>query len=459
MQGSLSMPESAKRERAPAKEIFGWAMFDFANSAYTTVIITVVFAVIFPKILIGPDNPGAAVDKLTYTHGNWLWSVAQVSGYLLVVISAPIFGAIMDYSASKKRFLVASYALTVLTTAALYFVTPGQAWLGILLVALSLFGFLSGENFVSSFLIDLGPPEDLGRISGMAWGLGYFGGLASTVLVTTIVGDETVENIGMLRFVGPITAAFFMIAAIPTFLWVKERGSAQELPAGASYLTVGFTRLRQTISEVGKFRDLSVFLISVFFAMAGLIIVISFAFIYGDQVVKWSPGTKKIMFIVSQIAAAGGALLFGFVQDRLGAKKTFNITLVLWVVTITLIWGTNDCTAFLNGVLGTSMHPQYFFLFVGSLAGMGLGATQSASRAIVGIFSPESKSGEFFGFWGLSGKLAAIPGLVTLGYLQTLLGLQSAILICSGFFFIALLVNMAVNEKRGLQAAIEHEGE
>ena len=102
---------------------------------------------------------------------------------------------------------------------------------------------------------------------------------------------------------------------------------------------------------------------------------------------------------------------------------------------------------------------MYFFLFVGSLAGMGLGATQSASRAIVGILSPESKAGEFFGFWGLSGKLAAIPGLLALGILQAILGLKNAILVCSVFFLLALIANMFVNYERGLKAAVEHEGE
>ncbi len=528
-------------KRAPIREIIGWAMFDFANSSYTTVIITVVFSVIFTKLIvvdqtgfspgtlkngevsftlperveektqcqeeglitgcelehlqklsnankislvITPTTDGTNLNRATvrlsdagdtetqskvreimgdYKEGNLWWSIALSLSYLLVVITAPIFGAIMDYSASKKKFLFASYSITIVFTALLYFVHPGAIYLGVALVLLSNFGFAVGESFVSSFLPDLGPPEDLGKISGYAWGLGYFGGLASTIIVT-LLGAKTVGNFNNLLFVGPITAIFFMIAAIPTFLFVKERGVSKPLPPGSTYLTIGFKRLGQTFRELKDFRDLAVFMISFFFAYSGLAIVISFAFIYGAQEIHWSGQTEIMMFIITQFTAAGGAVLFGFIQDKIGAIKTFNITLVIWVIGVLLIFGTKEFTVFLNNVLGhatpeSMWKAEHVFLFVGCVAGLCLGATQSASRALVGVFSPESKSGEFFGFWGLFGKLAAIFGLLILGVLQTQLGLKTAILVCSVFFLTALIITLFVNEKRGIAAAKEHEGE
>ena len=159
----------AEIKRASRKELFGWAMFDFANSSYTTVIITVVFCIIFPKIIVG-DGP-------EYRLGNLLWSTSLSISYLIVLLSAPLLGAIMDYTGSKKKFLFGSYLLTVIATAALFFVSPGDIILGMLLIILSNIGFSYSESFVSSFLPGLGPPEDLGKISGYAWGLGYFGGL------------------------------------------------------------------------------------------------------------------------------------------------------------------------------------------------------------------------------------------------------------------------------------------
>jgi len=439
-----------ERKRAPIKELFGWAMFDFANSSYTTVIITVVYAVMFPEIIVGSDPEGS------FGAGNLLWSIALSISYGLVVLTAPIFGAIIDFTASKKKFLFYSYLLTIISTAALFFVKPGHYQLGMILIILSNFGFAAGESFVSSFLPDLGPPEDLGKISGFAWGLGYFGGLFATILVT-LLGPIALENMSNLRFVGPITAIFFLLAAIPTFLWVKERAKPKQLPPGEHTVIIGFKRLSDTFRELDNFRELMIFLISLFFAMAGLSIVISFAFIYGNQVIEWDDTSRILMFVITQFTAAGGAFLFGYFQDIIGAKTTFNLTLILWIIAVIMIWATNDLTVLINYQLGISLHSQTFFLMVGCLAGIGLGATQSASRAIVGLFSPKSKSAEFFGFWGLSGKLASIVGLLGIGLMQKALGLHNAILLCSVFFLLALIVNFFVDYQHGMETAAQHQ--
>jgi len=439
------------KDYASRKEIFSWAMFDFANSSYTTVIITVVFSVLFPKLIVadGPD----------YRLGNLLWSIALSISYLLVVLSAPVLGAIMDYSGAKKKFVFGSYLLTVLFTAALYFVSPGAIILGMFLIIISNTGFATGESFISSFLPELGPPERLGRISGYAWGLGYFGGLFSTAMIMFGLGPIELSNFNNLRFVGPITALFFMIAAIPTFLWLKERSKARPLPTGASYLSVGFSRLAHTFHNIKDYKDLSFFLLSYFFSYAGLSIIISFAFIYGDQVIKWQASTQMIMFIITQFTAAAGALIFGFIQDRIGAVKAYNYTILLWISSVLLIVFVEDVTKLINQLAGSDVATEMVFLIVGSLAGAGLGATQSASRALVGYLSPLSKSGEFFGFWGLSGKLSAIFGLMALGLLQSIFGLENAVLITALFFIIAFFMTFPVDIHRGRLKAQEHEGE
>ncbi|MBN2159383.1 MAG: MFS transporter [Spirochaetes bacterium] len=440
-----------KAKKSSGKEKFGWAMFDFANSSYTTVIITVVFSVLFPKFIVG-DGP-------EYRTGNFLWSLALSISYLIVLASAPVIGAIMDFSASKKKFLFASYLLTVIFTSALYFVQPGYVFLGMLFLILSNIGFSLGEAFISSFLPHLGTPEELGKISGYAWALGYFGGLISTALVLFGLGPQTLENFNNLRFTGPITGAFFLLAAIPTFLWVKERGTAKKLPAGEGYFSIGLNRLMKTFRDVRDYRDLMILLVSFLFAYAGLSIVISFAFIYGDQVVRWTPAVQTMMFIITQLTAALGAFAFGVIQDRIGARRTYAITLALWVVAILLIYGTGRVTDLVNDMMGTALHPQSVFLVVGSIAGLGLGATQSSCRAMVGIFSPESKAGEFFGLWSLTGRLASIIGLIALGVLQSYLGLNTAILLCGAFFLIAIVVTLLINERRGMAAARAHDGE
>jgi UMF1 family MFS transporter len=420
-------------------------MFDFANSSYTTVIVTVVFSVIFPRLVVadGPD----------YRLGNLLWSVALSVSYGLVVLTAPVLGAIMDFCAAKKRFLFGSYVLTVVATAFLYFVSPGHLLLAMVLVIVSNYGFAVGESFTSSFLPDLGPTEELGKISGFAWGLGYVGGIACTALVLGVVGDQTLENFERVRLVGPITAIFFLVAAIPTFMFLRERGTPKELPPGETLLGMGFRRLLETGRALGGFRDLLVFFVAFFFAMAGLSIVIAFAFIYGDQVIHWSPRSQMLMFVITNLTASVGAVGFGFLQKRWGNLRTFNLTLGIWVAAILGIWGTPQISAWLNGALGTAWRAEHVFLFMGAMAGLCLGATQSASRTLVAVFSPESKAAEFFGFWGLFGKLAAIFGLLSLGVLQVRLGLRSAILLCSLFFLVALFLTLLVREPRGRAAA------
>jgi UMF1 family MFS transporter len=443
----------SQESKVTRRELFGWAMFDFANSSYTTVIITIVFCNVFSSVIVG-DGP-------EFRMGNLLWSVALSISYLVVLASTPLLGAIMDFTGAKKRFLLISWLLTVFATASLYFVRPGLIITTMFLIVLSNIGFSYSEAFVSSFLPGLGSPEEMGKISGFAWGLGYFGGLASTAIVIFVIhaGIYTIDNYANLRLVGPVTGLFFLVTAIPTFLWVKDRTNPKPLPAGETCYSIGIKRLKQTVNEIQCFRDLVILLSSFFFAYAGLSIVISFAFIYGDQVVKWSAATQTLMFVITQITAACGAFLFGFIQDRWGAKKTFILTLVLWFATILLIYGVVEITAIINRIFSISFKTEHIFLVTGSIAGLGLGSTQSACRAMVGIFSPFTKAGEFFGLWSFSNRLASILGLMSIGLLQNIFGLRNAILVCSIFFMIAVFIAFYVNEERGKASAFEHEGE
>lgn len=437
------------RTRAPKREIVGWAMFDFANQAYTLLIVTVVFGDLFTRVIVGNDHGD-------YRLGNFLWSLALSTSYLMVVVLSPVCGAIMDYTASKKRFLFASYLLTVAATAALYFVAPGYALLGVLLIIASNFAYSIGEAFIASFLPDLGPPEDLGKISGFGWAMGYIGGMASAVFVLLVLGEVSAENFERIRWVGPWAAAFFLIAAIPTFVWVRERGTPRPLPLGGSYVSIGIGRVRETLRGLRHRRDLAILLLSMFFSMSGIYIIITYAFIYGAQVIGWDPDVRTLMFVIMQITAAAGAAGFGFIQDRIGAKRTYRITLVMWMTAIALIYLTPALAEGLTELMGWPVEAQYVFLVVGSIAGLSLGSCQSATRTLVGLFSPLSRSGEFFGFWGLSMKLSGVVGLLSIGLLQAALGLHSAVLVCIVLFFIAFLVASGIDEARGRRVA---EGE
>ena len=436
--------------RATRKEILGWAMFDFANQAYTLLIITVVFGDLFTRVIVGDAHDD-------YRLGNLLWSLSLATGYLLVVITAPVLGAVMDLTARRKRFLFISYLATVLSTALLYFVAPGYVLLGVLLIVVSNYAYSIGESFIASFLPDLAPPEELGWISGFGGALGYVGGLVATALALLFLGEVSRENFDNVRWVGPFAAAFFLVAAIPTFLWLRERGG-KRAPMIDGYWRLGLERVRTTVAELQGFRDLAVFLLSAFFAMSGIYIIIAFTFIYGAQVIGWDERMRVLTFVTVQVTATLGALLFGFAQDRFGGRLTYNFTLLFWISAILLIWWTPELTRALNRA-GHDWEMQQVFLVVAIAAGLCLGATQSASRAIVGQLTPRDRAAEFFGFWGLSQKLAAILGLLGVGLLQAWVGLQDAVLLCAAFFALAFLVSLFVNLSRGRRAVERYEGD
>ncbi|WP_088330502.1 MFS transporter [Lacimicrobium sp. SS2-24] len=429
------------RALARKREIFAWSMFDFANQAYTLLIITVIYGDLFTRVIVG-DGPD-------YRLGNLLWSAALAMSYLMVAVANPVCGAMMDHAANRKGYLFISYLLTVLTTAMLYWVEPGWIWPAMVLIILSNFAYSMGEGFIASFLTDLGPRKALGWISGLGWSLGYVGGLMATAFALFFLGEVSAENYPVIRWVGPFAALFFLIAAIPTFIWLRERGTKRMVPVGSNMLRMGWQRIATTWQSVHHFSDLRWLLISVFFAMAGVYIIIAFSFIYGAQVIQWDENVRVLMFVIVQITAALGAIGFGFLQSVIGARITYLATLVLWLVAILAIWQTPLVTVLLNDWFAVNWQAQYVFLFSGLLAGLSLGSSQSAGRALVGVLTPHGKAGEFFGFWGMTSKLAAVFGMLGLGLMQWAFGLADAIIFCLLLFTLAIVAVIPINERRG----------
>ena len=216
---------------------------------------------------------------------------------------------------------------------------------------------------------------------------------------------------------------------------------------------IAYRRLVHTVRSVADFPDLAWLFMSILFAMAGVYVIVAFSFIYGAQVIGWTESTRNLMFIVVQITALLGAVLFGALQGRLGGRLTYALTLLLWIAAILAIYFVEPMTASLNAQLGLALHAEQVFLFAGLLSGLSLGSSQSVGRALVGMFAPESRAAELFGFWGLFSKLAAIFGIFGVGLLQWLLGLQGAVLFCILLFALALLPLLAIDEARGVATA------
>lgn len=434
-----------KTRKAGRREIFAWGMFDFANQAYTLLILTVVFGDVYTRIVVG--------DAPDYRHGNLLWSLALCLSYALVVASGPLLGALMDHAQARKRMLFASYLLTVTSAALLYFVEPGHIWLGFILIVISNAAFAAGESFIASFLPFLGDSHELGRISGFGWALGYAGGLVAAGFVLAFVGEVAADNFERLRWVGPFAAAFFLLAAIPTFLWLREPHLRARRRLDRALLRSARERVQRSVRTVAHFPDLARLFASILFAMAGVYVIVAFSFIYGAQVIGWSETTRALMFIVVQITALLGALLFGALQDRLGGRTTYALTLLLWMVAILAIFFVEGLTQTLNALSGLALRTEQVFLLAGLLSGLSLGSSQSVGRALVGAFSPPDRAAELFGFWGLFSKLAAIFGIFGVGLLQWLFGLQGAVLFCVVLFAAALVPLAGVDEARGIRAA------
>ena len=437
MTTSHAVPPSSRRER------FAWCMYDFANSGYTTVVLTALFNSYFVGVVAaGLDGNHAGTATL-------LWTIAMAIANLLVLLSAPIVGAIADYSAAKKRFLIISTSGCVLFTAALALVGPGDVWLGMGLIILATVMFASGENLIAAFLPELVSPDHMGRLSGLGWATGYLGGLLTLGLCYGYIlwaqgrGESATDYIPMTNL---IVATIFALAALPTFLWLKERARANRARSLQSYVRIGFNRLGETWRHARRYQDLLRFLGVLTIYYAGIHSVIVLAAIYAREAMGFTTDETLILILVVNITAAAGAFGFSLFQDRIGSRNAVALALVIWITAITIAY------------LATT---KPLFWLAANLIGAAMGASQSAGRALVGQFSPAARSGEFFGLWGLAIKLAAIIGPLSYGATNYLFkgDHRTAILSTLAFFVVGLVLLFSVDEKRGRANALAGSAE
>ncbi len=415
------------------REIWAWAMFDFANSGYTTVVITAVFNAYFVAV-VAEGQP----------WGTLAWTSTIALSYALIILTAPLVGAYADALARKKRLLLLSTVGCVAFTAALALAAPGALGIAILFIVLSNFCFGSGENLIAAFLPELAHADALGRVSGWGWGFGYIGGLVSLGACLAFVSWAQAQGQSAAQFVPVcmlITAGLFAIASVPTFLFLRERSLPQLQLGAAPVSRAVWARFAQTLRDAGRYRDLLRFLACTLCYQAGISAVITLAAIYADQVMGFSTQDTLLLIFVVNITAAIGAVLFGWLQDRLGHRATLALTLLGWLGMVGLVW--------------LARGPGLFWL-AANLAGLCMGASQSAGRAIVGLLAPPTRLAEFFGLWGQAVKLSAILGPMTYGLTSWLSGgdHRLAMLITGGYFVVGLLILAGVDLERGRQAAL-----
>jgi UMF1 family MFS transporter len=427
------MPESTS-DKAGRAELVSWAMYDFANSGYSTVVLTAVFSAWFVGAIAGGEG-GLAAGTATL-----LWTLTIAASNALVLITGPLVGALADQRASKKQFLLLTTIGCAGGTALLAGVGPGDFLLAMGLVFFANVMFSSGENLIAAFLPEIAEPDHMGRISGYGWSLGYVGGLLTLGLCLAYLqwaqAHGTPDSAAIPNTM-LITAAVFAVAAVPTFIWLRERAIPVAAPAGTWTLArTVFGRLGHTLTEVRRFQDLARLLVSIALYQSGVITVIVLAAVYAKEVMDFDTRQLLLLIVVVNVTSAVGAFLFGHFQDRVGSKLALGISLCLWVLAV---------------ILALRAQQPIDLWIVGNIVGLAMGASQSIGRAMVGQFTPVERTGEFFGLWGLANRLAAILGPLSYGFINYLSDGDHRIAMLSTLVFLlaGLAMLQSVDVSRG----------
>ncbi|MCX6149258.1 MAG: MFS transporter [Ignavibacteriales bacterium] len=387
-------------------KIFVWTLYDFANTSFSIVVVTAIFAVYFKKTISG----GEAI-------GDFYWSLATSISMIITAIISPILGAIADHSAGKKRFLLFFTILCIVGTASLYFTGSGAIFLAMIIFILSNVGFEAALVFYDSFLPELTEPKNYGRVSGYGFAMGYLGSFATLAIALPFVKND------MVKETFPLAALFFLIFAIPIFIFLKD--NRKNVVIEESYFKIGFNRVYNTITHLKNYKNLTTFLLAFFFYIEGVNTVIFFAGNYASTTIGFSATEVLIFFLTVQSTAIIGSILFGIVSDSIGQKKTIIISLFLWLGTIIYAFFVKDKTN---------------FYIVGLLAGSVMGATQSTSRSLMSKLTPEDKKTEFFGFYSFFGKSSAVLGPLVFGLVSYITNSQRVAILSMTFFFIVGII-------------------
>jgi UMF1 family MFS transporter len=413
-------------------ELFAWAMYDFANSGYTTVVITAVFNAWF----VATIARGA-------TWATLAWTSALAVSYAAVIATAPVLGAWADRHARKKRILALSTLACVAATAALGLCGPGDAAAALALVIVSNAAFGTGENVIAAFLPELADEHAFGRLSGFGWALGYVGGVAllalSLVWIDTAAarGSSTGEAVPQTLY---LTAACFLLAALPTLVVLRERSPAKPHLAPMSFAASWVSTVAALRGARGL-HDLLRLLGCVVCYQAGVGTVITIAAIFTQEALGFTPTESIQLVLAVNVTAALGAFAFGFLQDRLGHLSTLAATLLAWLVAI--------------GLFAASDSRDTVWI-AANVAGLSLGATQSVGRALVAYLCPPDREAEIFGLWGLATKVAMILGPLCYGIVNAASdGNHRLALLVTAVFFVAALLQLGrVDVARGRAAAL-----
>ena len=397
------------------KKIFIWTLFDFANTSFSIVVVTFLYAVYFKKV-VAEGQP----------IGDLYWSLGTSVAMIITAIISPVLGAIADYSAGKKRFLLFFTLLCVVATSSLFFIGSGNVFWGILIFILANVGFEAGLVFYDAFLPEITEPKNYGRVSGYGFAMGYLGSLATLAIIYPFIQMDLIKE----SF--PVAALFFLVFSLPLFIYLKDN---RKYPLEhESYFKIGVVRVWSTLSNLKNYKNLATFLLAYFFYIEGVNTIIFFSGNYASTTLGFSDTELLIFFLTVQTTAIAGSVVLGIVADSIGQKKTIMITLVMWLITVLIAYLVQDKAG---------------FYIVGLIAGIAMGSSQSTSRSLMTKLTPAEKKTEFFGFYSFFGKSSAVIGPLVFGLVSFITGNQRLAIFSIGFFFlIGLLILTKVKDPK-----------
>lgn len=423
--------------KGQGRRIAAWTLYDWANSSFTTIVVTFVYSAYFARGMVGDEVRGP-----TY----WSWAIS-ISAVFIAVLS-PVVGAMADRGGKRRRYLMVSTLVCVTFTALLAFVsptTPNAVFLALALFVVANVAFEVGGVFYNAFLPVIAPPDRVGTISGLGWGVGYTAGIVSMILAllafTGIPGgpdpwlDLPTEEGFNVRAVNLLVAVWFLVFSIPMFVFVRDT----EPTRPGMRVGEAIQELRRTFREIGRYRELAKFLLARLVYNDGLGTIFGFIGIFAGTAFGWETSQVLIFGIAANITAGSGAFFFGFLDDRLGGKRTVMISIVALALGV---------------ILGVSTRSELWFWVAGLSAAVFAGPNQAASRSLMARFTPAHRQAEFFGFYAFSGKVTTFAGPLLLGFTTSLfqsvrIGMGTIAL----FFIVGGFLLATVNEAEGIRAA------
>jgi UMF1 family MFS transporter len=379
-------------------------------------------------------------------RGDQLWGIANFVAMLVVALVSPVLGAIADDAGRRKALLVLTTLQCVGATALLYFTGPGDIAAAMLLYVLATIGFEAGYVFYNAFLPEVSTPETIGRVSGWGWGIGYIGGLLAlfccspwiTSELRSAQGELVAPAIADRRLSFLIVAAFFLLFALPAFLWLRESKAPTSRPL-AEYAVRGFRRVAGTLGQLRRYREVGKFVLASIFFTDAITTISIFAATYATVTFGFGSAELVKLFFVMNIVAFPSTVAAGYLADRLGARATLALTLALWIAVVLVAFFA-------------ATRSGFWLMAVG--AAIGMGSTQAIARSFMSEICPRGRQAEFFGFYVTSGKFASISGPLIFGTLSAWFGDQRiAVLSLLPLFGIGLALVLSIDEKRAREAA------